>query len=70
MMKEQLHTISEWHNLMTSSLSQQKISLEEAKLRIQELEKENKELHLKNENASLHGNKRDFDILQTRGLQV
>ncbi|GFX78358.1 uncharacterized protein TNCV_345551 [Trichonephila clavipes] len=69
MMKEQLHTISEWHNLMTSSLSQQKISLEEAKLRIQELEKENKELHLKNENASLHGNKRDFDILQTRGLQ-
>ncbi|GFQ89598.1 uncharacterized protein TNCT_210511 [Trichonephila clavata] len=69
MMKEQLHTISEWHNLMTSSLSQQKISLEESKLKIQELEKENKELHLKNENASLHDDKKDFEIPQSRRLQ-
>lgn len=69
MMKEQLHTISEWHNLMTTSLSQQRISLEEAKLKIQELEKENKELHCKNENASVCDNKSDFENRLPRSLQ-
>ncbi|GFS43321.1 uncharacterized protein NPIL_292551 [Nephila pilipes] len=69
MMKDQLHTISEWHNMMTTSLSQQRVSLEEAKLRIQELEKENAELRLKNEKASQSDNKTNFETVQTKKLQ-